>query len=305
MKSIASISIAIIAGALVFSGCGKQEPAPAPRSVQPPAPPPPPAAPAPAVSVPANPAVPPAVAPKPAAAVTATATVSASAMATATATATVTGSTSAATLPETEISRGLKEALQKSVQVAIAQLGRENGFLNDASVKIPMPPSLAQVEKILRSMKQDAVADQFVQTMNHAAEQAVPAAATVFADAIAKMTVADARAILLGTENAATLYFRKACEPQLNEKLLPIVKDATAKVGVTSAYKSLLQKAGPAASFLGTDAGDLDAYVCHKSLDGLFAVMAREEAKIRSNPVARSTALLQQVFGAVSKPSAH
>jgi len=137
--------------------------------------------------------------------------------------------------------------------------------------------------------------------MNHAAEQAVPLAANIFTGAITNMTVADAKDILTGPNDAATQYFRKTSEDKLREKFEPIVKDATAQTGVTSAYKNLIKQAGPMAAFLGADAGDLDGYITQKSLDGLFKMIATEEKKIRENPVARSTDLLKKVFGSVVK----
>jgi hypothetical protein len=207
--------------------------------------------------------------------------------------------TTLAALSQGDVASGLKEALSKGVNQAIASLGKEGGFLNNADVKIPMPPQLHQVEGALRAVGQGNLADEFVATMNHAAEQAVPVAANVFAGAITNMTVDDAKAILTGPDDAATQYFRKTSETQLHEQFLPIVRSATAKTGVTAAYKNLLAHAGPAASFLGTDAGDLDGYVTTKSLDGLFKMVAAEEKNIRQDPVARSTDLLQKVFGSV------
>jgi hypothetical protein len=205
--------------------------------------------------------------------------------------------TTIAALSETEVANGLKEALRKGVDRAIANLGKENGFLDNAAVKIPMPPQLAKVEKTLRAVGQGAMADEFVATMNHAAEQAVPVAAQVFGESITKMTVEDAKAILAGEDDAATQYFRKTTETQLHEKFLPIVKTATEKAGVTASYKNLMQKAGPVAALLGHDASDLDGYVTSKGLDGLFVMMAAEEKRIRENPVARTTDLLKKVFG--------
>ena len=207
----------------------------------------------------------------------------------------------ASALTEQEIIRGLKEALSKGTQQAVASLGRDGGFLTNLSVRIPMPENLQRVEKTLRKLGQDKLADDFVATMNHAAEQAVPMAASIFAGAVTNMTVDDAKAILTGPNDAATQYFRKTSEDKLREKFAPIVKDATEKTGVTSAYKNLIKQAGPVASFLGADAGDLDGYVTQKSLDGLFKMIATEEKKIRENPVARSTDLLKKVFGSVAK----
>jgi len=214
-------------------------------------------------------------------------------------TGTTAGATSTlAALSQSDVASGLKEALGKGVNRAITNLGQEGGFLNNADVKIPMPPQLHQVETALRAMGQSKLADEFVATMNHAAEQAVPVAANVFAGAITNMTVNDAKAILTGPPDAATQYFRKTSETQLYEQFLPIVREATAKAGVTASYKNLLRQAGPVASFLGKDASDLDGYVTKKSLDGLFKMVAAEEKNIRDNPVARTSELLKKVFGA-------
>jgi hypothetical protein len=214
----------------------------------------------------------------------------------------------AAALPQGQVVQGLKEALGKGVQKAVSQLGHEGGFLTNQSVKIPMPEKLRTVEKTLRVLKQDQMADEFVATMNHAAEQAVPAAAGVFGDAIKGMSIEDAKNILTGTNTAATQYFRRTTETNLYAKFLPIVQKATAQTGVTSSYKQLMQQAevaNPFGSFgrsaLGAESLDVDAYVTNKALDGLFKMVAEEEKSIRANPAARTTALLQQVFGAVSK----
>jgi hypothetical protein len=213
-----------------------------------------------------------------------------------------------ASLSQDQVVQGLKEALGKGVQQAVGRLGHDGGFLTNLNVKIPMPEKLRTVEKTLRVLKQDKLADEFVATMNHAAEQAVPEAAGVFGDAIKGMSIADAKAILTGTTNAATQYFRRTTETNLYAKFLPIVKQATDQAGVTSAYKQLMEKAEAANSFgtfgrslLGAESLDVDAYVTNKALDGLFAMVAEEETLIRQNPAARSTALLQKVFGAVSK----
>lgn len=204
-------------------------------------------------------------------------------------------------LSDEQVVRGLKEALSKGTQAAVAQLGKDGGFLNNLDVKIPLPDELKKVEKLLRSLGQDKYADQFVATLNHAAEKAVPEAATIFADSIAQMTLADAQSILKGPDDAATQYFRKTSEAKLKERFLPIVKTATDQAGVTSAYKKLMQKAGPTAQFLGAGATDLDGYVEGKAMDGLFKMIAAEEKRIRQNPVARTTDLLKQVFGSLGK----
>ena len=208
---------------------------------------------------------------------------------------------SLAALSQEQVVGGLKEALGKGVEQAVATLGRTNGFLKDAKVKIPMPESLQKVERTLRTLRQDKLADEFVTTLNRAAEQAVPEAAAVLGDSVKQMSIADAKSILTGTNNAATQYFRRTSETNLHARFLPIVKSATEKTGVTSAYKRMMGKASFAGSFLGLDAGDIDAYVTRKTLDGLFLKIAEQEKLIRENPVARTTDLLQKVFGAVAK----
>ena len=211
-------------------------------------------------------------------------------------------------LSQDQVVQGLKEALGKGVQVAISQLGHDNGFLTNLNVKIPMPEKLHTVDKTLRALGQEKLADDFVNTMNHAAEQAVPEAASVFGDAIKAMSIEDAKAILTGTNNAATEYFRRTTETNLFGKFLPIVKKATAQTGVTSAYKNVMQKAEAANAFgsfgrsvLGSESVDVDAYVTNAALDGLFKMVAEEEKRIRENPAARTTALLQKVFGTVKR----
>lgn len=217
---------------------------------------------------------------------------------------------SLAALSPDQMVQGLKEALGKGAQLAIANLGRNDGFLTNAAVKIPLPGKLKSVEKTLRALKQEKLADEFVDTMNHAAEQAVPEAASVFNDSIKQMSIADAKIILTGTNNAATEYFRKTMQTNLYEKFLPIVKTATDKAGVTAAYKNMMSKVGASSQITGLlgstglvkpEDMDIDAYVTHKTMDGLFTMVAAEEKRIRENPAARTTDLLKQVFGAVAK----
>lgn len=214
--------------------------------------------------------------------------------------------TLATVLSQDEIAGGLKEALSKGVERAVASLGHEDGFLKDAAVKIPLPESLRKLELTLRKFRQDKLADEFVTTMNRAAEQAVPEAASVLANSVKQMTIADAKEILTGTNNAATQYFRRTSQTNLYERFLPIVRKATEQSGVTSAYKQMVAKAsgglgGFGASLLNLNSYDVDGYVTQKTLDGLFLKIADEEKRIRENPAARATDLLQKVFGAIGK----
>ncbi len=211
-------------------------------------------------------------------------------------------------LTQDESVRGLKEALNKGVQQAVAELGHYGGFLTNLQVRIPMPQKLQTVEKTLRAVGEGQLADEFVATMNHAAEQAVPQATAVFIDAVQRMSIADAKAILTGPDDAATQYFRRVTETNLYERFLPIVKSATDSTGVTSTYKRLWgtisqnKYLGPLESmFMNNQTVDIDAYVTEHALDGLFKMMAREEIQIRRNPIARTSQLLQKVFGAIYK----
>ena len=199
---------------------------------------------------------------------------------------------------DSDISGGLKEALGRGVSNAIKSLGKEDGFLSNVRVKIPLPKSLQKIEKVVRVAGQGKAVDEFVASMNHAAEKAVPVAAQVFVEAIKKMSFDDARQILFsGKDDSATQFFRRTSEENLREKFRPIVEEFTTKTGVTQKYKSMIGKAGFAARFLGNDATDLDGYVTQKALDGLFLLIADEEKSIRKKPIGRTTSLLKKVFG--------
>jgi hypothetical protein len=211
-----------------------------------------------------------------------------------------------------QMAGGLKEALAQGVQNAVTNLGKSGGFLNDSGVRIPIPASLQKLDKAARAVGQGQLADDFIASMNHAAEQAVPEAAVVLGDSVKQMTIADAKSILTGTNNAATQYFRRTSETNLYNRFLPIVQKTTEQTGVTSAYKKLAASAsgglgnlgglgGLGGSIPGLEAPDLDSYVTHKTLDGLFLKIAGEEKQIRENPVARTSDLLQKVFGAAGK----
>lgn len=206
--------------------------------------------------------------------------------------------TASASVSDSEISGGLKEALARGLKSAVNALGRENGFLDDARVKIPLPGSFQKLEKALRVAGQGRAVDEFVGSMNHAAEKAVPVAFDVFVDAVKKMSFDDARQILFsGQDDAATQFFRRTSEDHLRGKFRPIIEDFTAKTGVTNKYKAMVGKAGFAAQLLGKDATDLDGYVTQKALDGLFFMIGEEEKKIRTDPIGRTTSLLKKVFG--------
>jgi hypothetical protein len=212
-------------------------------------------------------------------------------------------------LSQDQLVGGLKQALSNGLQHAVGELGHPDGFLTNLNVKIPMPERLLVVEKSLRALKQQKLADDFVTSMNRAAEQAVPVATEVFIDTLRNMSIDDAKVILTGQTNAATEYFRRTTSTNLFTRFHPIVQKATASAGVTSTYKKMTAAAGNSSNSLmkglgglmGSDAMDVDSYVTNKALDGLFKMVADEEAKIRANPAARTTDLLQKVFAAARK----
>ncbi len=210
-------------------------------------------------------------------------------------------------LGQTEVIKGLKEALAKGVESAIATLGKKDGFLTNKQVKIEIPKSVKSVAKMAKKLGQGKKVDTFVNSMNRAAESAVPKASGILGDAIREMSVEDGVKILNGGDTAATDYFRKVSSDKLKKQFLPIIKEATGKVGVTQKYKDFAGQAsekglGLVGSLMGSKsklnhALDLDGYITQKSLDGLFRYIAIEEKAIRANPMQAGSQLLEKVFG--------
>jgi hypothetical protein len=193
---------------------------------------------------------------------------------------------------------GLKGALEKGSQTAIAALGRADGFLGNPQVKIPLPESLARAEKVMRRVGMGRQADALVVSMNRAAEAAVPEARQLLTDSVKKMTVQDAKGILTGGETSGTDYFKRTTRTQLHDRFLPIVKKSTAKVGVAQKYNDYAEQ-GAALGLVNKADANLDEYVTQKALDGLYLMIAEEEKKIRKDPAAAGTAILRKVFGAL------
>jgi hypothetical protein len=182
-----------------------------------------------------------------------------------------------------DASAGLRAALERGSQVAVATLGRPDGFLGNPAVKIQLPDSLRRYEKLMRQAGMGKYADELVLTMNRAAEAAVPEAKALFLEAVKKMTVQDAKGILTGGDTAGTEYFKRTTSEPLRAKFLPIVAQATKKVRVAEKYNEF---AGRGAKFglVKKEDADLDRYVTQKALDGLFTMVAEEEKRIRANP---------------------
>ena len=197
---------------------------------------------------------------------------------------------------ETEIVNGLKEALQIGTGNAVQTVSKVDGYYKNPKIRIPLPDTVQKTEKILRAAGYGSKVDEFELSMNRAAERAAPEAKGLFVDAIKQMNFTDAKKILNGRENEATLYFKDKTSPRLREIGKPIVRKAMGEVGVTKSYQDLEQSAR-SVPFAGGFTFDLDQYVTDKALDGLFLMVAEEEKKIRQDPVARTTDLLKKVFG--------
>jgi len=201
-------------------------------------------------------------------------------------------------ITQREALSGLRAALERGSNAAVAALGRADGFLGNPQVKIPLPQSLERAEKLARRLGFSGEVDELVVSMNRAAEAAVPEARKLLLDSVKKMTVQDAKGILTGGDTAGTAYFKRVANTQLHDRFLPIVRSATDRVGVAQRYREFAE---PAAAFglIKTEHADLDEYVTQKTLDGLYFMLGEEEKKIRKDPVGTGSAILRKVFGAL------
>ena len=198
-------------------------------------------------------------------------------------------------LPMTDIIAGLKQALEKGTSNVVSQLGAENGFNTDPSIRIPLPDHLKKVKSMLDAAGMGAYADDVELTLNRAAEAATPRAKSLFLDAISQMRFEDAREILDGPDDAATQYFRGKMTPDLTAAMTPVVEETLDQVGAVRAYDQMLgqYKQLP---FVPDVKGDLTGHTVQKALDGIFYYLAKEEKAIRENPAKRTTELLERVF---------
>ena len=198
-------------------------------------------------------------------------------------------------ITDSKASAGLKEALEVATQKAVSLTGRTNGYFGDAAIKILMPAKLQSMEQGLRAVGYGPQIDEFVLSMNRAAEQAAPAAKQIFGNAITNMSFDDAKKILTGGNTAATDYFKAKTTNELTAAFKPVIDKSMGQVGVTKQYQALVGKF-ETIPFVKTQSFDLDNYVTGKALDGLFHVVGEQETMIRTNPAARTTTLLQEVF---------
>jgi len=228
-----------------------------------------------------------------------------------------TKSAETSTLDNSTVSSGLKEALKVGVNYAVNTLGKENGYLNNKEVKIPLPENLAKVETVIRSAGGDKIANDLINSMNKAATTAAPKTAEIFIKSIENMSLDDAKKILAGNDNAATDYFQNNTTKSLTDMIKPIVQKTMEENNVAKYYdlannfyknnvKSYVDSSsvmGYAKNFgvdsylPGSSEQNLDDYVTSKAIEGLFVMIAQKESEIRNSTAAQTTSILKQVFG--------
>ncbi|HEY9184898.1 MAG TPA: DUF4197 domain-containing protein [Salegentibacter sp.] len=194
-----------------------------------------------------------------------------------------------------EIASGLRQALDNGIDKQVTKLTEENGFYSNQLVRIGLPQELQKVDETLRDVGLDALADEGLKILNRAAEDAVKEATPIFVNAVREITFSDARNILLGSDNAATLYLTNKTEKQLYSSFNPVVKQSLDKVGATEVWRNIITRYNnlPLTNKVNPDLVD---YVTTEALDGVYTMIAIEEKEIRENVSARNTALLKRVF---------
>ena len=203
-------------------------------------------------------------------------------------------------LSNTDASNGLKAALIQGANKAVANLGAVDGFFGNKQVKIPLPETMQKAEKAMRMFGMGKQADELVLKMNRAAEAAVPEAKALLIDSVKKMTLDYAKAILTGPPDSATQYFKKTTSLPMGEKFLPIVKSATEKVKLAQQYNKFAEM-GNKYGLVKKEDANLEQYVTQKTLDGVYLMMAQEEAAIRKDPIGQASSLIKKVFGAIGQ----
>lgn len=202
-------------------------------------------------------------------------------------------------LSNAEASKALKEALIQGAGKAVKQLGTTDGFYGNSEVKIPLPEPLKKAEKAIRMLGMGRQADELILKMNRAAEAAVPEAKTLLIDSVKKMSLADAKSILTGPEDAATQYFKRTTSEALTNRFLPVVQKATQDVRLAQQYNRFAEMGGKY-GLVKKNQVNIEQYVTQKTLDGVYLMIAKEEAAIRKDPFSQASRLLKKVFGAAS-----
>jgi hypothetical protein len=198
-------------------------------------------------------------------------------------------------LSNDEVISGLKEALTVGTNNSSSLASKADGFYKNPAIMIPFPPEAMEMKKKLEKMGMKKQVDEFVMTLNRAAEEAAKDAAPVFTNAIKGMSVGDGFAILKGADSAATGYLKEKTSGELHDKFKPTVAAATKKVDVTKYWTPLVTTYNKLPGVTKQNP-DLDEYVTQRALQGLFKMIAEEEKKIRKDPAARVTDILKKVF---------
>lgn len=207
-----------------------------------------------------------------------------------------TGQTVVGNLSQSDMVKGLKEALRVGTGRVVTQLSRKNGFEQDRSIHIPLPQQLNKVRSALATIGMAESLDDLELKINRAAEQATPKAKQIFLQAIRKMTLKDANRILRGPNDAATRYFERKMSPELRSTIRPLIQRSLNQVGAVRSYDRVMANYRNIPMMPDVKA-DLNRHVVNGALKGVFHYLAQEEAAIRKNPARRSTEILQRVFG--------
>jgi hypothetical protein len=207
------------------------------------------------------------------------------------------GSMGGTNLDNNTVASGLKEALSIGTDNAVISTSKIDGYFKNQMIKILLPDKIQDAANILGKLGYQKQVDNFLLSMNRAAEKAAPKAKSFFVDAIKAMTFEDAKKILSGGDTAATEYFKSKTFNKLQNAFKPVVSKSMNEAGVTRSYKEMTGKYTSAVPFGSIESLDLDQYVTNKALDGLFYMVGEEEKKIRTNPAAQATDLLKKVFG--------
>jgi hypothetical protein len=204
-------------------------------------------------------------------------------------------------ITEVEAGQGIKEALVQGVTTAVLNLNKTDGFFGNAAYKLLLPPDAKKIENTLRDLGMGKQVDKAILQINRGAEDAVGFAKPIFTDAIKEMTLVDAINIVKGSNDAATNYFRQKTTDKLIAAFTPSVKSSLDKVNATKYYADVVNTYNNFPTTFTKINPDLPSYVVGKAVNALFDQVAKEEANIRANPVARTTDILKKVFGSVIK----
>ena len=199
-------------------------------------------------------------------------------------------------LTSSEVIQGLKEALVKGAEYSTNSASKLDGYLKNPEISIPFPPEITEIQTKLRQVGLNKPVDDFITSINRAAERAAKEAKPLFVSAITNMTIQDGWTILKGDEDAATAYLQKTTEAQLEVKFEPVISNALDQVNATKYYETMVSQYNKIPFVKKVDT-NLTEYVTEKAMDGLFVLVADEEKKIRENPLERTTELLKKVFG--------